>query len=117
MVKNNKLQNEKNENESKIEILEQKIDKLITYIKNNETLNQKDKIISLENEIITLRKENEQLKNDLKIKNEVISSLQNKNNRVNDFKNSININNKNNNDENDIDIEKLKNISIDPDDI
>ena len=116
-MKNNKLQNEKNENESKIEILEQKIDKLITYIKNNETLNQKDKIISLENEIITLRKENEQLKNDLKIKNEVISSLQNKNNRVNDFKNSININNKNNNDENDIDIEKLKNISIDPDDI
>ena len=117
LVKNNKLQNEKNENESKIEILEQKIDKLITYIKDNETLNQKDKIIPLENEIITLRKENEQLKNDLKIKNEVISSLQNKNNRVNDFKNSININNKNNTDENDIDIEKLKNISIDPDDI
>ena len=35
LVKNNKLQNEKNENASKIEILEQKIDKLITYIKNN----------------------------------------------------------------------------------
>ena len=68
LVKNNKLQNEKNENASKIEILEQKIDKLITYIKNNEILNQKDKIISLENEIIFLKKENEELKNELKIK-------------------------------------------------
>ena len=89
LVKNNKLQNEKNENASKIEILEQKIDKLITYIKNNEILNQKDKIISLENEIIFLKRENEELKNELKIKNEVISSLQKNNNKIDEHKNKI----------------------------
>ena len=125
LVKNNKLQNEKNENASKIEILEQKIDKLITYIKNNEILNQKDKIISLENEIIFLKKENEELKNELKIKNEVISSLQKNNNKIDEHKNKIInnncINNKNEKNINfinyDIDMEKLKQISIDPDDI
>ena len=125
LVKNNKLQNEKNENASKIEILEQKIDKLIKFIKNNEALNQKDKIISLENEIIFFKKENEELKNELKIKNEVISSLQNNNNKIDEHKNKIInnncINNKNEKNinfiNNDIDMEKLKQISIDPDDI
>ena len=125
LVKNNKLQNEKNENASKIGVLEQKIDKLITYIKNNEILNQKDKIISLENEIIFLKRENEELKNELKIKNEVISSLQKNNNKIDEHKNKIInnncINNKNEKNinfiNNDIDMEKLKQISIDPDDI
>ena len=128
LVKNNKLQNEKNENESKIEILEQKIDKLITYIKNNDILNQKDKIIFLENENNFLKKENEQLKNELKLKNEIISSLQKKNEQFDETKNKIiynkqiNINKKNidsndNDNDNDIDMEKLRKISIDPDDI
>ena len=124
LVKNNKLQNEKSENKSKIEILEQKIDKLITYIKNNEELNQKDKIISLENEIIFFKKENEELKNELKLKNEIISSLQKKNNQIDEIKkinNNNRITNKNEKNmnfiNNDIDMEKLKQISIDPDDI
>ena len=123
LIKNNKLQSEKSEKENKIEILERKIDELINFIKNNETLNLKNKINSLENDIQFLQKENEQLKKELENKNEIISSLTQKNKQVNE-----NINNNNHYkqtskeklqkiNKNDIDIEKLKNISIDPDDI
>ena len=58
LIKNNKIQNEKNEKDDKIELLEQKIDKLINFINNNEMVNLKNKINSLENDIEILKKEN-----------------------------------------------------------
>ena len=75
-----------------------------------------------------MKKENEQLKNELKIKNEVISSLQKKNEQIDEPKNKIiynkhiNFNKKStdtndNDNDNEIDMEKLRKISIDPDDI
>lgn len=123
LIKNNKLQSEKSEKENKIEILEQKIDKLINFIKNNETLNLKNKINSQENDIQFLQKENEQLKKELENKNEIISSLTQKNKQINENDNNINYYKQTNKENgkkannNNIDIEKLKNISIDPDDI
>lgn len=125
LIKNNKIQNEKNEKDDKIEQLEQKIDKLINFINNNEMVNLKNKINSLENDIEILKKENHNLKNELQEKNEVISSLTKKNNHILNKKDIINENihintNKNQktrNVNNEIDIQKLKLISIDPDDI
>ena len=109
IIKNNKQKKEKNEKDKKFEILEQKIDILINSIQNNETINLKDKIILLENENEILKKENEQLKNELNSKNAIISSLT-KNQNQND---KINKNIKTNN----INMDKLRQISIDPDDI
>ena len=109
IIKNNKQKKEKNEKDKKFEILEQKIDILINSIQNNETINLKNKIILLENENEILKKENEQLKNELNSKNAIISSLT-KNQNQND---KINKNIKTNN----INMDKLRQISIDPDDI
>lgn len=124
-TKNNKTKNGKNEKDNKIEILEEKIDKLINFIKNNETLNLKHKINTLQNDIEILKKENEKLKSELEAKNEIISSLENKQNQITYQNNEIidkirsnkekgqKIKNRNY----DIDLDKLKLISIDPDDI
>ena len=109
IIKNNKQKKEKNEKDKKFEILEQKIDILINSIQNNETINLKDKIILLENENEILKKENEQLKNELNSKNAIISSLtknQNQNDKINKNIETNNIN-----------MDKLRQISIDPDDI
>lgn len=109
IIKNNKQKKEKNEKDKKFEILEQKIDILINSIQNNETINLKNKIILLENENEILKKENEQLKNELNSKNAIISSLtknQNQNDKINKNIETNNIN-----------LDKLRQISIDPDDI
>ena len=120
LMKNNKLENEKAQKDNKIGILEQKIDKLIKFIKDNETSNLKNKISELENEIKLLKKENEKLQNELEIKNKIISSSIKDNNLINKNKEDGKY------DENKssikieiigIDYEKLKNITIDPDDI
>jgi len=124
-MKNNKIKNGKSEKDNKIEILEEKIDKLINFIKNNETLNLKHKINTLQNDIEILKKENEKLKSELEVKNEIISSLKNNQNQIiyqnNEIIDKIRLNKENgqktNNKNYDIDLEKLKLISIDPDDI
>ena len=125
LIKNNKIKNGKTEKDNKIEILEQKIDKLINFINNNETLNLKQKINSLENDIEILKKENKKLKDELESKNEIIYSLtknqnqmENKNDKINDNvrvnkEKDVKMKNKNN----EFDMEKLRKISIDPDDI
>ena len=125
IIKNNKNKNEKSEKDNKIEILEQKIDKLINFIKNNETLNLKHKINTLQNDIEILKKENEKLKSELEAKNEIISSLTKNQNQIihqNDeiidtIKSNKEKGHKTRNKNYDIDIEKLKLISIDADDI
>ena len=105
--------------------MEQKIDKLINFIKNNETLNLKHKINTLQNDIEILKKENEKLKSELEAKNEIISSLTKNQNKIihqNDeiidtIKSNKEKGHKTRNKNYDIDIEKLKLISIDADDI
>ena len=109
IIKNNKQKKEKNEKDKKFEILEQKIDILINSIQNNETINLKNKIILLENENEILKKENEQLKNELNSKNAIISSLTNNQNQNDKINKNIKTNN--------INMDKLRQISIDPDDI
>ena len=124
-IKNNKTKNGKSEKDNKIEILEEKIDKLINFIKNNETLNLKHKINTLQNDIEMLKKENEKLKSELEEKNEIISSLKNNQNQIiyqnNEIIDKIRSNKekgqKIKNRNYDIDLDKLKLISIDPDDI
>lgn len=124
-IKNNKTKNGKSEKDNKIEILEEKIDKLINFIKNNETLNLKHKINTLQNDIEILKKENEKLKSELEAKNEIISSLENKQNQITYQNNEIIDKIKSNKEKGqkiknrnyDIDLDKLKLISIDPDDI
>jgi len=124
-IKNNKTKNGKSEKDNKIEILEEKIDKLINFIKNNETLNLKHKINTLQNDIEMLKKENEKLKSELEEKNEIISSLKNNQNQIiyqnNEIIDKISSNKekgqKIKNRNYDIDLDKLKLISIDPDDI
>ena len=120
LIKNNKLENEKTKKDSKIEALEQKIDKLINFIKNNETMNLKNKINELENEVELLKKENEKLRKELAIKNEIMLKSTKDTKNKNLIGNLINENNLNLSIKRsiyDIDIEKLKKISIDPDDI
>ena len=109
IIKNNKQKKEKNEKDKKFEILEQKIDILINSIQNNETINLKNKIILLENENEILKKENEQLKNELNSKNAIISSLTKNKNQNDKINKNIETNN--------INMDKLRQISIDPDDI
>ena len=124
-MKNNKIKNGKSEKDNKIEILEEKIDKLINFIKNNETLNLKHKINTLQNDIEILKKENEKLKSELETKNEIISSLKNNQNQIIYQNNEINDKIRSNKEKGqkmknrnyDIDLDKLKLISIDPDDI
>ena len=124
-MKNNKIKNGKSEKDNKIEILEEKIDKLINFIKNNETLNLKHKINTLQNDVEILKKENEKLKSELETKNEIISSLKNNQNQIISQNNEIIDKIRSNKEKDqkmknrnyDIDLDKLKLISIDPDDI
>ncbi len=130
--KNNMLENEKNENNLRIEILEKKIDKLINYIKVNEISNLKNKINSLENNVNHLKSVNEQLKKEINKKNRIFLDLDdtkmdkinrsigkkkinsgidenNKSSILSDSKTKYNLN--------DSDIQKIKLISIDPDNL
>lgn len=141
--KNELLESEKNERDNKIEALEEKIDKLLNFIKekklsgeNNEKNKLKNKINNLENCVNYLKCENSELKKEIEKKNKIILSLtstqsesspshkknvsigkkKEKGDKTN--KNKINdtnneVNNVYNIDENDI--KKIKLISIDPD--
>ena len=119
----NILNKEKIDKDDKIEKLEKKIDKLISFINNNEILNLKNKINSLENDIEILKKENKKLKNELDSKNKIISSFTKIKDKMNEKKINSNINagfethKKIKYKLNEIDVKKLKLISIDPDDI
>ena len=135
LKKNSILENEKSDRDSKIEDLEQKLEKLINFIKDkkfseedNEKINLKNKINSLENNINFLKNENSELKNEIEKKNKIILFLtnnqnENKKNKSIGKKKEKNeltkldvksrINTLNNLDENDI--KKIKLISIEPD--
>ena len=139
LKKNTNLENEKSEKDSKIEILEEKIEKLLNFIKeknltgeDNEKILLKNKINTLENNVIYLKNENKELKKEIEKKNKIILVLTNSQitNNINDKRRSKsksigkkrvkkdlgknNINKKTNTFD-DIDINKLKKISIDPD--
>ena len=123
LKKNSILENEKKEKDNKIEILEEKLDKLLNFIKNK---NSKE-----DNEKIKLKKENDELKKELENKNKIILTLTNNQIDNHSFnKKYISIGKKkeknmkkyisnkisitgNNLDE--ADIKKIKLISIDPD--
>ena len=123
LKKNSILENEKKEKDNKIEILEEKLDKLLNFIKNK---NSKE-----DNEKIQLKKENDELKKELENKNKIILTLTNNQIDNHSFnKKYISIGKKkeknmkkyisnkisitgNNLDE--ADIKKIKLISIDPD--
>ena len=125
------IEDEKNEKEKKIEILEKKIDDLINFIKNNEILTLKDKVNSLEKTVNNLQLENKKLKKEILKKNHFCLNIKNNINKSlgqKKVKKKINLNNKNintttninNNKEsnkkiNDLDMQKIKLISIDPD--
>ena len=142
LKKNTNLENEKSEKDTKIEILEEKIEKLLNFIKDknftgedNEKIKLKDTINTLENNILFLKNENNELKKEIEKRNKIILALTNNQigNKINDKKsnksksigkkkpkNDIRKNNNNNNIKtinnfDDIDINKLKKISIDPD--
>ena len=123
LKKNSILENEKKEKDNKIEILEEKLDKLLNFIK--------DKNSKEDNEKIKLKKENDELKKELENKNKIILTLTNnqidnhslnkkyisigkkqEKNMKNFISNKISITG-NNLDE--ADIKKIKLISIDPD--
>lgn len=137
LKKNSTLESEKAEKDNKIEILEEKIDKLMNFIKEKNMVNEDgekvkliNKINSLENTVGFLKSENKELKKEIGKKDEIIlafTSHQNKinyhhknvsigkkkdkNNQKNGIKNSLN--NENKLDQNDIN--KIKLISINPD--
>ena len=144
LKKNSILENEKAERDNKIEMLEDKIDKLVNFIKekkisneDNEDLKLQNKINSLENSVDYLKSENEELKKEIEKQNKIIFSLTNSQNNKNKYHNKSksigkkkekinenekcnkkeNINNKvkNLNNINENDIKKIKLISIDPD--
>ena len=140
LKKNTNLENEKNEKDSKIEVLEEKIEKLLNFIKeknltgeDNEKIKLKNKINTLENSVIYLKNENNELKKEIERKNKIILVLTNSQitNNINykrrsksksigkkrvkkDMRRS-NINIETNTTFDGIDISKLKKISIDPD--
>ena len=126
----NNIEKEKNQKNQKIELLEEKVENLMYFIKNNNILALKEKISNLENSVDYLKLENEQLKKDINKKNKFFMSLTNSqlNKSIGKKKRKNNINNNNNkikfkisneikesNILNDIDIQKIKLISIDPD--
>ena len=140
LKKNSNLESEKAERDNKIEILEEKIEKLMNFIKEKNMVNEDgekmkliNKVNSLENTVEYLKSENKELKKEIGKKDKIILSLtsnQNKNNlhhknvsigRKKDKKNQnnqkIGIKNSSNNgnklDKNDIN--KIKLISINPD--
>jgi seryl-tRNA synthetase len=126
LKKNNILENEKNENNQRIDILEKKIDKLINYIKINELSNLKNKINSLENNVNHLKTENEKLKKEIhkkfldlnftKIDKINRSIIKKKNNSgIDKYKGPIFYDSKTKYNLKDSDIQRIKLISIDPD--
>lgn len=119
--KYNSIENEKNEKNKKIEILEEKVENMMNFIKKSNILNLMDKIQNLENSVNCLKLENEKLKKEINKKNKMFFSLSNSNIHKKSIgkkkeKKEINQNYvKTNNNLNDIDIKKIKLISIDPD--
>jgi chromosome segregation ATPase len=86
LKKNEILTTEKAERDKKIDVLEEKIDKLLNYIKekklsssgeDNEKNNLKNKINNLENCVNYLKSENNELKKEIEKKNKIILSLSN----------------------------------------
>lgn len=126
LKKNATLENEKKEKDNKIELLEEKLDKLLNFIKEKN-------LIGEDNEKMQLRKENVELKKELEKKNKIILTLTNKqidNHSLNKKYLSIgkkkeksgvkkyNISKKksiNGNNLDEADLKKIKLISIDPD--
>jgi len=131
LKKNKILENEKNENNQRIDILEKKIDKLIDYIKINEISNLKNKINSLENNVNHLKSENEKLKKEIDKKNKIflgsdITKIEKINKSIRKKKSNEGIDNKEESlfydsktkyNLNESDIQRIKLISIDPDNI
>jgi hypothetical protein len=128
--KNIILENTKNENNQRIDNLEKKIDKLINYIKINEISNLKNKINSLENNVNQLKTENEKLKKEIHKKNKIFLDLdftldkinrsigkKKKNSGIDNEKGPIFYDSKIKSNLNDSDIQRIKLISIDPDNL
>jgi hypothetical protein len=140
LKKNSTLEAEKAERDNKIEILEEKIEKLMNIIKEKNMANEdgeKEKLInkvnSLENTVEYLKSENKELKKEIGKKDKIILSLKINQNKINLHNKNVSIgkkkekNNQNNqkngnknnsNNENKLDkndINKIKLISINPD--
>ena len=129
LIKQNKnMENEKIEKENKIENLEKKLNELTTFIKNNNLIDLKNKINSLEHLVDYLKKENGQLKKEIDKKNRIFLCLSNnklnksigkkkENNCIKNINNNINLNTNENINRilNNKDMEKIRLISIEPD--
>ncbi len=141
LKKNEVLTTEKTERDNKIEALEEKIDKLLNFIKEkklsgaDENNKLKNKINNLENKMNYLKSENEELKKEIEKKDKIILSLTNnqtespshkknvsigkkKEKGDKNKKNNVKKQNSNNNNAyyiDEDDIKKIKLISIDPD--
>ena len=139
LKKNESLETEKNEKDIKIENLEEKIDKLLNFIKDkklsgedNEKIKLKNKINTLENNVNFLKNENNELKKEIENKNKIILALTNNqidNNIYNKKNKSIGKKKEKNNIKkidflnrlntvysiNESDFNNIKKISIDPD--
>ena len=138
LKKNENLENEKTEKDNKIKILEEKIDKLLNYLKDkklgedNEKNILKEKINSLEKNANYLKNENNELKKEIEKKNSIILALTNEqieNNIYNKKNKSIGRKKEKNNSKtkyannktkklnifDEVDINRIKKISIDPD--
>lgn len=143
LKKNSALENEKAERDNKIEILEEKIEKLMNFIKEKNMVNEDgekmkliNKVNSLENTVEYLKSENKELKKEIGKKDKIILSLTSNQNKINLHHKNVSIgkkkdkNNQNNkknqingiknisNNENKLDkndINKIKLISINPD--
>lgn len=136
LKKNSTLESEKAERDNKIEILEEKIEKLMNFIKEKNLANEDSEKTKLINKVNSLENTVEYLKNELQKKDKIILSLtsnqkkfnfhhknisigkkkeksnkQNENNQKNEIKNHLN--NEKQLDKNDIN--KIKLISINPD--
>ena len=143
LKKNTNLENEKSEKDSNIEILEEKIEKLLKIIKeknlkgeDKEKMKLIKKVNALENNIIYLKNENNELKKEIEKKNKIILALTKNQigNNINNIKSnkskSIGKKKENNDTKKNyinkklnannfdcIDVDKLKKISIDPDNL
>ena len=140
LKKNSTLESEKAERDNKIEILEEKINKLMNFIKEKNLVNEDgekvkliNKINSLENTVGFLKSENKELKKEIGKKDEIILALTSNQNKINNHHKNVSIGKKkdknnqknqkngiknNSNNENKLDkndINKIKLISINPD--
>lgn len=129
MEKFNIIEEEKKQKSQKIENLEEKVENLMYFIKNNNLFDLKEKIQNLENSVKYLKLENEQLKKEINKKNIIFQNLSKINlnkskGKKKEKKEMQKYDNKNPNINNniidkdnltDIDIQKINQISIDPD--